>query len=592
MAWQRIESATIDVDLDHGLEARVADPMWLLARQWQVGEFRGEDAAIPVFVSLSARSVELSHVQPGAPDDGRTIVERGPGSPPLEATVEAESLSDIAARTRLGVEVAELLIAALRDDRRIGRGPFERIVDALRDEFPARVPEDRSGDDEHEPDPVGRRRLRLLARRSFDASDLVAVLVADPARFRAWVDSIDISERARAAFVDVGSRWATQLAGLFIAPLGEGAWNPARMEYECSVGAALDDAGSGIALESSDYRGGRLDWHSFNFRTTTSREVPGTSRDAGSRVRTYESELLPQPLTFAGMPASRFWEIEDAEVNFGGIDAAPEDLAKLSFAAYATVYGDDWYVVPLTVAAGSIVTIDQVEVIDDFGVRTTIPSAAVLDGPSRAFRWFELTGDPSTTVGREPLLFVPPTVDTTDSGTVLDDVRIVRDEMANQAWAIERRVLDQSGRPVDPLVGTGRTPPAAPFVEPASWRFTIGAEVPGNWVPMVPVRLGANGSIGLQRGRMPIAGGSTRGAQGDLLEPDERLVVEESEVPTVGLRVIRRFQSARSMSGGFHVWLGRQKGPGRGEGESGLVFDHLEMTESADEPSAPGPPGS
>ena len=586
MTWQRVESSTIDDDLEWGLEARVADPLWFLARQWQVGEFRGEDAAIPVFVALTARSVELSHVQPGMPADGQMITTRGPASPPLEAAIEAESLADIAARVRLGVEVADLLIGALRTDTRIGADPFRRIVDRLRDDFPAVVPDDADG---IEPDPVGRRRLRALARRSFDASDLIARFVADPAGAAAWIQSIDVSARARAALLEIGARWAALLADVFVGPLGDGAWNTSRMEYEGSVGAALDDAGSGIALTLRDYGGGRLDWYSFDYLGAQLRGDPGGAATADAeqaeskRVQHYATELIPQPLTFAGMPASRFWEFESGEVHFGGIDAAPEDLAKLSLAAYATVYGDDWYVVPLTVAAGTIVTIDTVTVIDDFGDATVVPSAASLDGASRSFKWFELTGDPSAELGREPLLFVPPTVDTADGGTILDDLRVVRDEMANTAWAIERRVLDRSGRPVDPIAALGTPPRAEAPTGPTSWSFRIGAEVPANWVPMVPVRLGQGGAIGLQRGRMPVPGGGTRGATGDLLEPRQRLVVEESEVPSVGLRVIRRFQSARSTAGGFHVWLGRQKGPGRGEGDSGLVFDHLDIAPRDDD---------
>ena len=61
-SWVRVESSTLDPDLVEGLAARVADPLWLLARQWQVGEFTGEDAANPLLVRLSARSVVLDRL--------------------------------------------------------------------------------------------------------------------------------------------------------------------------------------------------------------------------------------------------------------------------------------------------------------------------------------------------------------------------------------------------------------------------------------------------------------------------------------------------------------------------------------------------
>ena len=34
MSWERLESAAIDPQLDEGLEARLGDPAWLLARQY------------------------------------------------------------------------------------------------------------------------------------------------------------------------------------------------------------------------------------------------------------------------------------------------------------------------------------------------------------------------------------------------------------------------------------------------------------------------------------------------------------------------------------------------------------------------------
>src|SRR6266511_4112623 len=43
--WDRIEAIARSTGLTGGLEARVANPLWLLARQWQVGEFHGVDAA-------------------------------------------------------------------------------------------------------------------------------------------------------------------------------------------------------------------------------------------------------------------------------------------------------------------------------------------------------------------------------------------------------------------------------------------------------------------------------------------------------------------------------------------------------------------
>src|SRR6476620_5006117 len=88
--WDRIEPHTRDTELEEGLEGRLADPLWLLGRQWQVGEFRGEDAATPIHASLDVgyRPLESfrNEARPGGP------VEPLSSASPLEARVEAAPL--------------------------------------------------------------------------------------------------------------------------------------------------------------------------------------------------------------------------------------------------------------------------------------------------------------------------------------------------------------------------------------------------------------------------------------------------------------------------------------------------------------------
>jgi len=49
-----------DIALTEGLTARTADPLWALARQWQVGEFHGEDAASPIVVTAEVAYTPLT----------------------------------------------------------------------------------------------------------------------------------------------------------------------------------------------------------------------------------------------------------------------------------------------------------------------------------------------------------------------------------------------------------------------------------------------------------------------------------------------------------------------------------------------------
>ena len=53
-------------DIDEGMRARVADPVWFLARQWQLGEQRGEDASMrSAAFRLTAHSKLLRFMKPG-----------------------------------------------------------------------------------------------------------------------------------------------------------------------------------------------------------------------------------------------------------------------------------------------------------------------------------------------------------------------------------------------------------------------------------------------------------------------------------------------------------------------------------------------
>ena len=63
---------------------RGGDPLWFLTRQWQFGEFQGEDAASPIDVALGVRSSPLATISIGGKD-----VPYDPTTP-LETRVERE----------------------------------------------------------------------------------------------------------------------------------------------------------------------------------------------------------------------------------------------------------------------------------------------------------------------------------------------------------------------------------------------------------------------------------------------------------------------------------------------------------------------
>jgi hypothetical protein len=570
VSWKRLESASVDPDLAEGLEARVADPLWMLARQWQTGEFKGDDAANPLLMRIEARSVRLSRLV--LPGGGRALDLTQVGTP-LEPLVEREPIRQGPSGPRVAVDLGRLLVRALQR-----AGAPAVLLHELRSSHGVELPPDDGLD------PTGRRRLELLARTAVHGPRLAAALTHRPTLIDELLVRFDVAEAVRRRVTGVVTVWRRIADELFSEPEGVTTWDPERMEYGFELEAPAPDGGQVRLTTADGYAGGRLDWYAFDRAKPTRAATDEPQADVIVR----RAEVLPAPLRFRGMPAARFWEFEEGDVYLGGIEAAPEDLARAAVARYGIVYGDDWFLLPLRIPLGTLTQITQVTVRDDFGRTTAIPAAAVVDGgdDGRAFKFFELSGDHNPASSRAPLLFLPPTVETTDAGRPLEDVRFLRDEMANVAWAIEHRIESAAGRPVD-LAARRAPPPPARASHDDAWRLLLSTSVPSNWVPLVPVRVvggstsgATDATIMLQRGRMPVVGdpSATRGALGEILVPDRRLLVHEEEIPLAGIRVVRRFQSARDQNGRLHTWVGRRKGPGRGEGSSGLVFDILERT--------------
>jgi hypothetical protein len=180
-----------------------------------------------------------------------------------------------------------------------------------------------------------------------------------------------------------------------------------------------------------------------------------------------------------------------------------------------------------------------------------------------------------------PLLFLAPVVANTLEGEAIEQLLLLRDEMANLAWAVERVVEGADGRPrsrsneYSSRLSAAADPARA---SPAELTYVLQTAVPEHWIPLVPVRDPSNpaGAIVLQRGSLLTQDGSMRPitAQGVLLAPEiSPWFFHEEEVPRGGLRIARVPAVARWLDGAMHAWTSRRVGSGIGEGSSGLRFD-------------------
>ena len=61
----RLETQPTTVGLKTGLQAPIADPLWMLARQWQFNEFQGEDAGTPITIGFSVEGTRVDSFRSG-----------------------------------------------------------------------------------------------------------------------------------------------------------------------------------------------------------------------------------------------------------------------------------------------------------------------------------------------------------------------------------------------------------------------------------------------------------------------------------------------------------------------------------------------
>ncbi len=569
--WDRLEMMARSEDFNGGLEARIADPLWMLSRQWQAAEFEGEDAAQPAAARLTARHYTLSQV--GVSGVGVVPL---PAGKPLEALVESSPAPDFGAAG---------LHAAARASRRLLHlltlAGLTQAYGLLRVAFPLQSPERLvlAG-------PSASQAAGLFTRQALDASALARA--GTPAVMAVLQGALASGDAVRVyEILSTWSAWFLQHDG----QAGSPAWNDEQLEYQFSVStgpAPVSKTGSavlaGLTLTAGGYTGTHLDWHSFDM-------AAGAPDSTTARDKTYSS--IPAPVRYKGMPASRWWEFEDGSVNFGDLDAGPTDLFRLLIAEFATAYSNDWFIIPMRVPIGTLTEITNFVLLDNFGGRQVIRSAAANDlagsGPRRVWRLFELTGDEIGPGHPSPWLLAAPALVNSTGGPALERVTLVRDEAANLAWGIETLVEGVLGRAVDRAQAwhtaqPAAEPPSRPPADGEAWHYHVEKPVPAWWIPFLPERIEKNSpQTRFRRARMETwqtfsdpAAARQVGPQGLFLDPRRPVYINEEEIPVSGVRLQRSWQFGRWTDGSYFVWLQRTKEIGRGERSSGLRWDKLD----------------
>jgi len=566
-AYNRLESSPRTSEFDRSLRAEVRDPLWMLTRQWQFGEFKGEDAGSAVTTQIEREHSLMDRV--GFPGNLNVPYDE---KMPLETMVERERLQP---NLDLAVKLGRYFIRLMNLQAEIFPATLVSI-------FITKYPLNYSIPDS---DIEGRQLSVAVVNSVFDGCSLIAdinILEGGVTRFESWVSSNSLPT----PLIDLGNKLNTYYERIYSQPKDQvSAWLPSQLEHSFHI-ASVKEQERQQTLIADQYSEGHLDWYSFDFSDTIVTTLEDENEPVNDRLEPVS--FIPSSVSFKGMPNPRFWMMEDGKTNFGKLDTTPTGLLHLLLAEFGLMYSNDWFVLPYPLAANTLCELKNIIVTDTFGQQILIrPSGAGTESSWQKWAMFHHT-DLDVERSKTNLFYLAPVITQSLNGPPLEQVNFLRDEMANLVWGVETIVPSQAGKGMrgNEMAITSEAVEALPETETEpetdetdneekpKIKYVLGTTVPDNWTPFIPVQVeGSTSEIRLQRARMPHANGPF----GVLLkEKTAPYYINEEEIGRSGVLVQRNWQLTSWYNGKKYLWIARSKGNGKGEGWSNLKFDQIE----------------
>jgi len=619
--WNRLEARPTKHDFSNVLSAKTFDALWMLNRQWQFGEFKGEDTGSAVFSQIELKNTKFSRFAPGNKDIAAIDVEAYNEQIPLEAKVEAERI-DFDLKTQLEISVywkrllqqkfssntvlLNSLLAAFKTAYTLTPPSFSTIEEAANYNIHKRAKIIQKTSSRRWL--LDAEQLCLGFKNQLQANQSIISLLG-PVSSISPTESNLLNQTAQ-AFVD----WFDML---WIQPNGKATWAENRLEYQFANTVPNDSPTQAQhTLVANEYYQGKLDWYAYDLDTTASPlNSNSTLPDNHNQSVTFTRTMFPSPARFQGMPTPRWWEFEDGTINFGKISSNTNDISHILLAQFGLIYSNDWQVIPFKIPVGSLSEIKKLLVTDVFGQKTIVQSAnknipqtnGVVDSNWDYWAMFNLSHnqDPNTTVPDGKLLF-PPTINKVMQSKAVEEVVFARDEVTNLVWAIEKTIMGPLAKGVDwdnlsrekkrliiEEIGLS-LPPSTPL-EVSNYVYQyLTNTTPENWIPFVARKqmVGqnpSNTSVVLQRGKMQRHFPGVTNVIKDI-RPTGRILASDNspyflqneEIPKTGVLVSRNFQRTRWLNGKVINWLGRRKTAAFGQIHSQLEFDKTEHAKKLD----------
>jgi hypothetical protein len=577
LVWEKLQPTINSDDIAQALRCEVHDPLWLLARQWQTGEFNAEDAGMAAFAHIISVS---SPVQQFIGSRDNTASFYNPLEQPVNTLTERIApVFDLSFSIEAGRMWRKMLTAAGKQQawESFRQNPLLQFkIPLLKFE-----PDNRSVT-ALSYEPYEQMYAAVANGRMIDGSILYNELQTHKAS--------DFLPLADQSVNDLGKQWLQWVSGVLgIKPsFRGGSWDASRLEYRASGSATLP-GDVAVYLNMPEHKGQLMD--SFTWEQTEEQPELKSGLDP-ALVNIHRNSFIPAQVSFPGMPRARWWEFEDSTIDLSNLQAHKTELGLLLLSEFGLVYSNDWLLTPLNLPVGNLVKIISMRVTDVFGVQTYIRASQQDDN----WELFDLTSRTRPTL--KGWIYLPPVANHYLQGPDLEEIQFIRDEMANLVWGVETIVPTGLGEGMEGLNSAKRMETwlstlagnadtvnenGLPDIG-AAFTYEIGTTVPPNWIPFIPLRISdSDPRIVFRRAAMPRFVGQeppTRiRARSNILRSitDDKghYDLEEEELPATGLTVKQNWRRTRWIDGSTITWLAREKRIGRNYESSGLQFDQV-----------------
>jgi hypothetical protein len=584
ISWNRLEGRPRTHDFSRALKAEVRDALWMLTKQWQMGELNAEDAGSPVFSKIHIATTQLN-TYTAADHDTQNFE----GNVPLEVKVEQKKIPFIRENKIISIDIRlQMGQYWLRMLKKSGLDYNSQYINLYGFVL---SPQSRELDYIYANREVWQQ-YAAISGRSLDGYRLYQHI--SDGKMASEGILIEPENIADQDLLDQnGAAFKTWFESMYYQPLEDqnDAWLPDRLEYQLACSAVSGSQQKN--LQASEYYSGHLDWYSFDIeqKQILDNELP---------KKTDTQTFIPSHVQFAGMPDTRWWKFEDGKTSLGDIKPSTTDLGKLLLMEFGLIFSNDWFMIPYKLPVGSLANIEGLTVTNNFGETTWINATEVENEVGLPWSMFKLNSSKQNNT-----VFLAPSAMKVHEGNSLEEILLIKDEISNMVWGIETIVPMPTGKGEkgnelalrirqfhEKIVQSDALPLEIPYAADIS--YLAMTTVPENWIPFIPVHvLGDNRETQLQRASMP------RIIQGDpqpavKIKPQTSILreglenvdddggvvplayyIHEEEVPRSGIKIQQSFQRTRWTNGEIFVWLGMKKKTGKGEGNSNLSFDQI-----------------